>query len=79
LALGKLVAAVYDNPLKKDYLLDSPFQEYILAGDRPDNVVDNILKELQAKQFEQHREKGAQWAKEQTWAKITDLYERLWR
>lgn len=79
LSLGKLVISVYDNPLKKDYLEMSPMKEFILIGNDPKKLVERIKTEHHSKSFEEKVENGAQWAREQTWEKVLELYKKLWQ
>lgn len=75
LQLGTPVFATYTNPLKHDYLRDSPFEKYITISDSAEDLARKVaifkpnLKKLQD---------GAKWANSQTWEKVTDLYEELW-
>lgn len=75
LQLGTPVFATYTNPLKHDYLRDSPFEKYITISDSAEDLARKVaifkpnLKKLQD---------GAKWANGETWQKVTDLYEDLW-
>lgn len=73
LFFGVPVFAAYNNEIKKDYLLLSPFREWITVG--------NSVKEF-LPFFDQERNvspKALKWAKEQTWEKLVDQYERVWK
>lgn len=61
----KPVFAVYENELKKDYLKITPFYKYISI-----NKIDVDKK---------YSIEGYNWAKKQTWGKVTDLYIKLWQ
>lgn len=65
LIFKKPVFSVYENPLKEDYLKMSPFKKYISI-----NKIDINNK---------YSEEGYDWAKKQTWQKVTDLYLKLWQ
>ncbi|HMS22715.1 MAG TPA: glycosyltransferase family 4 protein [Candidatus Levybacteria bacterium] len=75
LQLGTPVFATYTNPLKHDYLRDSPFEKYITISDSAEDLARKVaifkpnLKKLQD---------GAKWANGETWQKVADLYEDLW-
>ena len=80
LAARRLVFAVYDNPLKEDYLKMAPFAKFIvIAGD------EIALSEKIAYYIKQSNEErklikeGYQWAGQQTWEKLVDTYLTLWR
>ncbi len=75
----KLIFAVYDSEIKKDYLELAPFASWIViekdavalankisyVANRPGKSIKNI-------------QVGFTWAKEQTWDKLTDKYFELW-
>lgn len=69
LIFKKPVFSVYENPLKEDYLKMSPFNNFITIVDKPEQIRLN-------KKFSQE---GYQWAKKQTWEKVTDIYLKLWQ
>lgn len=79
LSLGKLVVSVYDNPLKKDYLLMSPFKSYIIMGDKPEEVAEKLQTALQKPDSVQSMIQDAYtWSCKQTWERVRDLYLKLW-
>lgn len=64
------VIALYDNPLKKDYLTMTPFKDWIkVASD---------IKKLSYKISEAQIESAHKWCQTQTWDKLTDIYLKLW-
>jgi len=65
----KPVYSVYENSLKEDYLKMSPFSKYI-------NIINNSGEISLDKKYSQ---KGYEWAKKQTWEKVTDIYIKLWQ
>lgn len=79
LALKRLVFAFYDNELKKDYLLMSPFKDCIIVVNSPEELADKV--EYYSKN-EAEREKiiesGFNFAKKQTWEKMMLSYLQLW-
>ena len=73
LVAGKSVFATYNNELKRDYLVDSPFRSFINIGQAEDFAV--IIQNLD----NEKAKKGQIWAKKQTWDRVVDTYLRLWR
>lgn len=76
----KIVIAVYDNPLKEDYLKMSPFINYIYIckdADEVAGVVIDIFKN--SWKSESMVSSGYNWAKDQTWEKVTNTYFNLWK
>ncbi len=79
LAAKKLIFAVYDNPVKEDYLKLSPFAKWIIIENDPQKLADQISFYLTHPQEEGKLiEKGYEWVKNQTWEEMVKLYERLW-
>jgi len=79
LFLGKAVISVWENPLKEDYLLLSPFKDLIIADSDPQKISEKILSLIKNKREESvFMERGYRWAREQTWENVTDLYLKLW-
>ena len=75
----KLVFAVYNNPLKKDYLKMSPFEKWIVIENSPEKIAEKI------KYFVKHQKKknkivnrACEWVKTQTWNRVADEYLNLW-
>lgn len=80
LVLGKIVIAVYNNALKKDYLRMSPFAKYILIFSNKKKIVDFIISVIsEPHKFKSMQENGQKWAKSQTWDKVVSLYLNLWK
>lgn len=75
----KLIIAFYDNPLKKDYLLMSPFADYIIAEATPEEAFKKLKHFiLNPNRLKKMITEGSEWAGEQTWEQVTDLYLKLW-
>lgn len=75
----KLVFAVYDNPLKQDYLKMAPFAKWIVIETSPKKLAEKIKHFLENPQQEKKMvEPAYNWAKKQTWDKVVKLYENLW-
>lgn len=75
----KLLVATYENPLKRDCLLETPFTKYIIVSDDAKKIADRII------YLKEHKkEKDAlvtdayKWVSQQTWEKMTNVYLKLW-
>lgn len=80
LTAKKLVFAVYDNPLKRDYLKMSPFAKWTISEKSPKQLAEKVLYYLRHPEKEKKMvEKAYRWAKEQTWNKVVNLYLQLWQ
>lgn len=76
----RLVFAVYDNPLKEDYLKMSPLADKIVITGSANELLRKVNYYLQHPEKEKALvEKAYQWAKKQTWSQVADLYEKLWQ
>lgn len=76
----KLIIAVYNNELKKDYLMLSPFSKYIMITNNPHAIVETVNKYVQSSgTFENRLIEGYEFAKEQTWEKVAEIYVKLWK
>lgn len=75
----RLVFAVYDNPVKEDYLKMAPFAEFIIIEDKAENLVYQVEKIINNPKIEQEMvEKAFEWVKNQTWEEMTKIYIKLW-
>jgi glycosyltransferase involved in cell wall biosynthesis len=79
-AAKKLIFAVYDNPLKQDYLKLSPFSKSIVIVENEKILAEKI------KYYLDHPKEGNNlvnnsynWVKNQTWEKLTNTYLQLWK
>ena len=76
----KIVVAVYDNPIKKDYLEMTPFAKYIIIASTPEEVYKKIKEvSLNPNRYTKIVEDGHSWAKTQTWEYMTEQYLLLWK
>lgn len=74
LSTGSRIIANYNNQIKMDYLLDkTPFSEWIQTFSHPAD----LAKILTTNEFVVPKE-AINWARAQTWAKLTKTYESLW-
>ncbi len=79
IAAKRLVFAVYDNPIKEDYLKMTPFAKFIIIENDPERLAEKV------KYFLTHPEKekdlvndAYDWVKKQSWDTLVKLYLSLW-
>lgn len=78
-ALKKYVFSTYNNPIKKDYFVMSPFISYISLSKSPENIAQEVQFILQNRKIENDSVNNAyQWVKEQNWDNLVNLYIKLW-
>lgn len=76
----KLVFAMYDNPLKRDYLEMSPFSDYVVMVDSPEELEQKVNYFLSHPDEEKELVIQAyKWGKEQTWENVVNTYKALWK
>lgn len=76
----RLVFAIYDNPLKKDYLYDSPFGKYVIICSSSEDVYKKIKFYLNNPDKEKKKINEAyNFAKKLTWEKLANDYLNLWQ
>lgn len=80
LSFRKPVFSVYENSLKKDYLLMSPLAKFIVVKRFPKSLVGEVklimrsdLKRIQL------LKRSSDWINKQTWNKVTEKYISLWK
>jgi glycosyltransferase involved in cell wall biosynthesis len=81
LAASRLVFAVYENDLKRDYLFGFPEAErvMVIAGD-PAELADQLSRRfIDPRAGDEMRERGARLAAEHTWDRVADLYLDMYR
>jgi|SRR5882724_222116 len=79
-AAKRLVFAVYDNPLKEDYLKMSPFAKFIIIVNTPEDLAKRVAEILQNPQQEKVMiDTAYDWVKKQSWEEMTKLYLKLWK
>ena len=79
LTAKRLIFAVYDNPIKEDYLKMAPFAGFIVIERDPEKLAEKIMYYLHhPKEEEAMIEKGYAWVKQQTWEKMVEIYLTLW-
>jgi glycosyltransferase involved in cell wall biosynthesis len=79
LSAKRLVFALYDNPLKEDYLRMAPFAKYINILNNPIDLASLVQYYYSNTKLEQKRvNSGYNWVKKYTWKHVAGVYERLW-
>ncbi|MBN1461831.1 MAG: glycosyltransferase family 4 protein [Armatimonadetes bacterium] len=81
LAHRRLVFAVYENELKRDYLLGFPEAKEVLVIEREPTALARRLSEYlgNPSRADPRRELGARLAAESTWDRVADLYLDMYR
>lgn len=80
LAAKRLVFAVYDNPLKEDYLRMSPFAKFINTVSFENELAEKVLHFLKNPREEKAIINEAfEWVIDRTWEEMTNTYLKLWR
>ncbi|MDO8621267.1 MAG: glycosyltransferase family 4 protein [Candidatus Levybacteria bacterium] len=79
MAAKRLVFAVYDNPVKEDYLKMSPFAKYIIIANSADEIVQKVVYFLENPKEEELIGKAFEWAKKQSWENLSNTYINLWQ
>lgn len=72
LSVGKPVIAFYDNPLKRDYLMNTPFANWITLVNSSADIAAAISSVTSPPK------EAVAWARAQTWSKLADTYEQVW-
>ena len=79
MAARRLVFALYDNPLKRDYLKMTPFAKFITIVSSKKELADKALYFLKNPRKENEMiEKAFEWVKTQSWNNVSRLYLALW-
>jgi glycosyltransferase involved in cell wall biosynthesis len=76
----RLVFAVYDNPVKEDYLKLSPFSKFIIFEKTSEKLAEKVTYFLENPNQEKILiDKAYSWVKNQSWSKMAELYCKLWK
>ena len=76
----KLVISIYQNELKKDYLQNSPFIDYILISKNSNEIAKNVKKFLESdKEIYTRIRNGFEFALKNDWSRIISIYIKLWK
>jgi len=79
-AARRLVFALYDNNIKEDYLRMSPFANCIVIAGSPEELCEKLTFYLSnPKKEKQLVDKGYKFAQDNTWKKVCETYQALWR
>lgn len=80
MAAGSAVLALYDNPLKEDYLRLFPGAEHVCIADSEAELANQLVALMRSPEALEQRVAAAyEFAKEQTWAKVAEAYLSLYR
>lgn len=80
LASKRLVFAVYDNPIKKDYLLLSPLSEFIVVVGSSKQLAEKVVWFIDHRDEERKLiERGYAFVVKQTWSSLVEKYLELWK
>lgn len=74
----KIIISVYQNPLKKSYLMDSPLKKYITISNNVLDMAKKIIYYSKSGRNNNMTEEGFIFAKQQTWDSIANMYMNLW-
>jgi len=75
----KEIVAVYDNEVKKDYLLMSPFKKYVFVAKNSKEIVEIVEKCIIEPEYSKKlTENGYDWAQKISWDAVANVYLRLW-
>lgn len=72
-----LVVAIYKNSMKKDYLNLHPMAKHMIVVSSPEELASKI-NNLNPQQEQQMINTAYNWAKKQTWTKLTQEYLKMW-
>ena len=74
------VIAVYDNPVKEDYLRMAPYAKWIIIEKEPAMIAKRIEELLANPEKEKKMVESAyRWVKKQSWEEMVKVYLKLWR
>lgn len=80
MAHKRLVIAVYDDEIKRDYLVRSPFRKYVDICSTPQKVQKLIDYYLDNPRKETKRiEEAYKWVLDQNWNSVVSVYEKIWK
>lgn len=74
------VVSVINNPLKSDYLLDTPFSDWVKASSKHEVLSDYIEDFFSSPdRYQGKLAEASAWAKQQTWENLASQYEEIWK
>ncbi|OGU85579.1 MAG: hypothetical protein A2W11_05305, partial [Ignavibacteria bacterium RBG_16_35_7] len=75
----RLLFAVYDNPIKRDYLRLTPFKDLMIICKDSKELTEEVVYYLNnTYEAKEKINKAYKWANDQTWEKMVENYEQLW-
>ncbi len=79
-AAKRLVFALYDNPVKNDYLIMAPFAKWIVIAENENALAEKVSYYIVHPEEEKKLiEKAYAWVSNQTWEEMVNIYMTLWR
>jgi len=79
MAAGAIVLALYDNPLKEDYLRLFPGAGHLVIAASPADLAERAAALARSSgEREALAARAFEFARSQTWARVADLYAQLW-
>lgn len=76
----RLVIALYDNPVKKDYLGMVPYSKFIVLEESPEKIAEKVIHYMKnPNESEILVEKAYEWVKDKNWESIVNIYLKLWK
>jgi len=76
----KVVFAVFNNPLKHDYLKNSPFADFIEICSNEEELFERVSYYIENPDQEKKKhEAGFSFAKRQTWEALSNIYLKIWK
>jgi glycosyltransferase involved in cell wall biosynthesis len=79
-SLKRFVFAEYNNPIKYDYFILSPFSDMISVFKTDHELADEIIFHLHnVKIIHKKTDAAYQWVREQSWDHMVDMYLKLWK
>ncbi len=79
-AAKRLVFAVYDNPIKKDYLQMTPYADWIVTAKDAEELAEKVVYYLENPKKEKEMvDRAYNWVVSQTWTKVAQVYLELWK
>lgn len=80
MANKRLVFALYDNPVKEDYLKMTPFKDFVVISKNSEELAKKIEYYLKNPNKEKEMiEKAYKWVSDKTWENVTLTYLQLWK
>ncbi len=76
----KIVFALYNNGIKKDYLVNTPFKNFILIFKNSKELSRGIMDVVNNNfKYKNMVDNGYKWVMDKTWTDIADIYLKLWK